>query len=88
MNFGNTISFNIFHSVHSGPELEDDDNSDTINSHVPSENDRDDVESGFSPDISDLELYHDHIDSAETLQELAQHEKTALLWCKGSVKLS
>ena len=59
MNFGNTISFNIFHSVHSGSELEDDDNSDTINSHVPSENDRDDVESCFSPDNSDLELNHD-----------------------------
>ena len=63
MNFSNTIFFNIFHSVHSGPELEEDDNSDNFNSHEPSEDDCDDVESGFSRDNSDLVLNHDHIDS-------------------------
>ena len=58
--------------MHSGPELEEDDSSDNFNSHEPSEDDCDDVESGFSRDNSDLELNHDHIDSEETLQELGE----------------
>ena len=70
MYFGDTVFFNIFHPVHS-EEFEEDDISDNVDSHAPSEDDHD-VESGFSPDNSDLEIDHDHIDSPETLQELGE----------------
>lgn len=52
-------------------EIEEDDISDNVDSHAPSEDDYD-VESGFSPDNSDSEINHGHIDSPETLQELGE----------------
>lgn len=67
---GNTFP-HFFNPVHSD-EFEDDNSDIDVDSHAPSEDDHDDVESGSSSDNSGLEIDHGNTDSPETLQEIGE----------------